>query len=467
MTPTARILLLALLTMGLFAPRGATAAGDTLWDSRPYRVVMRLDLEHSGLNPAQRDRLRARLFERMEHRLGQYWKAELLSSTDPLPETGENEAPLDKELLIRVTRSAGRGVVRVVEHDLALDHRGVASVSPFATPIDLPERIYAAAQIAFRPIARFRRDPEDPKRVTLAYRAADLAPASGVGAAKPGDLLLPFRRRVDRNGETLEDGIQLVRWTYLIANPIEEGAEPNATIVSHTRRPFGSRPSARIEQLALATPVNPQIHTKLVLHALDEPETPLPGYEVLLAKQGSELREPLGFTDVRGEFTLPQRAGVWIAHVKCGTLTVASIPVAPGVDERIVAPLVDERSRLRAELEVTSLREELVDTVARRKILGERIKRLCEETNPTAATRLLNEMDELRGRTQFTRDLGVIERSVEAAHPVAKKRLTQLFDKTRTLLNTALDPREARELSRLIDRARRDAEILEQEGSAG
>lgn len=453
------------LMLGCFAtPRLASAAQDTLWDSRPYRVALRLDLSRSGLSLAQRDRLRARLFERVEHRLGQYWKAELLSPTDPLPETGEDDAPLDKELLVAVTREAGRGEVRVVEHDLALDHRGVPSVTAFATPIDLPERIYASVQTAFRPIARFSRDPQDPKRVTLAYRAADLAPASGVGAAKPGELLLPFRRRVDRNGQTLEGGIQLVRWTYLLANPIEEDAPPNATIVSHTRRPFGSRPSARIEQLALATPVNPKIHTKLVLHALDDPDTPLPGYEVLLSKPGAKLREPLGFSDERGEFTLPQRPGVWVAHVKCGTLTVASIPVAPGVDDRIVTPLVDERSRLRAELEVTSLREELVDTVARRKILGERIKRYCEESNPDAAVRLLGQMDELRGRTQFTRDLGVIERSVEAAHPVAQKRLAELFDKTRRMLNSALDPREARELSQLVDRARRDAEILKEDG---
>lgn len=464
MNRAAHALLLTLVVFGATAPRSAKAAGDTLWDSRPYRVVLRLDLDTSGLLPAQRGRLRNRLLERIEHRLGRYWRATLLGPADPLPQTGEEEPPLDKELLIKVTRDAGRSTVRVVEHDLALDHRGVVAMTAVASPTDLPERIYAAVQTAFRPIARFRRDPEDPKRVTLAYRAADLAPASGAGVAKPGELLLPFRRKVDRSGATLEDGIQLVRWTYLVANPIEEDKAPNATIVSHTRRPFGARPSARIEQLALATPVNPDIDTKLWIHALDDPETPLPGYEVLLAKPGGEVREPLGFTNELGEFTLPQRPGVWIAHVKCGNLTVASIPVAPGVDERIVAPLVDERSRLRAELEVTSLREELVDTVARRKILGERIKRYCEDANPDAASRLLSQMDELRGRTQFTRDLGVIERSVEAAHPVAQKRLTQLFDKTRKLLNAALDPREARELSQLVDRARRDAEILEKDG---
>lgn len=450
------------LCVALIGASPSSAATDALWDSRPYRVAIRLDLSRSGLDPVQSTRVSDRLLDRIDFRLGTFWQVEL--TTEEAPTSGD-ELPdaLDKELFVTVTGTGIGGELRVVERDVTLDHNGVPVQLFYAGTADLPERLYSAILSAFRPIARFVRDPKKPDGVTLSYRAYDLAPTSGVGAAKADELLLPFRRRVNRDGTPVEGGTQGVRWTYLIADKPAEGSPPTARVVSHTRRPFGSRPSAKLQQLALVTPVNPNLTTRLRLRSIEDAEVPLPGYEVLLAKPGGSVREPLGFSDENGEVALPTRPGVWTAHVKCGTLTVASMPVAPGVDDVILAPLVDERSRLRAELEVTSLREELIDTVARRKILGQRIRRYVDEERPGPAADLLSEMDELRGRTQFNRDLGVIERGVQSGHPVAQKRIAQLFEKTRTLINTALDPRESRDLSQLVGRAKRDAEIRRDE----
>ncbi len=462
------------MTLAILLADQAGAATSAFWDSRPYRVAIELDLSESGLSTIQEQRLRERLVDRIEFRLGRFWLVEL-GESDNLPTAGEDEegvTPFDKRIAARVVGDGIGGMLRVVEHDITLDHAGVPVEVSYAGSADLPERLYSAMLVAFRPIARFVRDPKKPNGVTLTYRANDLAPSSGVGMAKSGQLLLPFRRRVDRSGQPVEGGTKGVRWTYLMADDTDDTAKPTATVISHTRRPFGTRPSAKLQQLALAAPVNPEMVTRLRLRSIEDPDVPLPGYEVLLAPPGETSREPLGFTDNRGEIALPMRPGVWTAHVKCGTLTVASVPVAPGVDEAILAPLVDERSRLRAELEVTSLREELIDTVARRKILGQRIRKYVDSEQPDRAAKLLSEMDELRGRTQFNRDLGVIERGAQAGHPVAQQRLAQLFDKTRSLINTALDPRESRDLSQLVGRAKRDAEIRDNDtatpaGSAG
>lgn len=478
-------LFLALLTI---AASPVVAATDSLWDSRPYQIAIRIDFSESDLSESQGEQLRDRLVERLDYRLGRFWQTDLVEKFKPSPadrtttepasdatgQTPESEATgpadqstdYDKQITATIRSSGIGGTLHVVEHDVTLDHRGVPIEMAYAGAADLPERLYSAILAAFRPIARFVRDPTADDRVTLSYRAAELAPTLAAAGASNGELLLPFRRRVDRDGRPVADGTKTVRWTYLIANQPVEGEPFSAEVISHTRRPFGSRPSAMLQQLALVTPVNPQLTTVIKLTSIEDPTVPLPGYEVELAQPGEEVRESLAFSDEKGEVALPHKSGVWMAHIKCGNLTVASVPVAPGVDTVIEAPLVDERSRLRAELEVTSLREELVDTVARRKILGQRIRNYVEDERPDAAASLLDEMDDLRGRTQFTRDLSVIERGASADHPVAQQRIDQLFEKMRSLINSALDPRESRDLSQLVSRAKRDAEIRQSDKPA-
>ncbi|CAN0374122.1 unnamed protein product, partial [Ectocarpus sp. 4 AP-2014] len=179
--------------------------------------------------------------------------------------------------------------IELVEHDVALDHDGVPLRAEVAEAAELPERLYVSILEAFRPIARFQRDTEKFGQVTLAYRAAELAPASGLGSVDAGELMLPFRRRLGRDGNLVEGGIQPIRWTYLISQPDgEDEAPPTAKIASHSRRPFGQRPSGRLQLIAIAAPVDPDRRTSVHLHAIDNPETPLPGYEVLIAPLGQK-----------------------------------------------------------------------------------------------------------------------------------------------------------------------------------
>lgn len=442
-------------TAATTAPAPPAGVPDALWGSLPYRLAIVLDLDHSGLAELQRERLHIRLLERIDNRLGLFWNVDFPERFDE----GRSEATTAYDKIIHATiRSLGGAMqLELIEHDVILDQDSMPFRAEVTEAVELPERLYGAILEVFRPIARFQREPENFGVVKLSYRAAELAPASGLGAVAQDELLLPFRRRLDRDGTLAADGIQPIRWTYLIAEPPGEvPAGAAARIASHLRRPFGQRPSGRLQLIAIAAPVDPDRVTSIRLHVIDDPETPLPGYEVRIAPLGQKETKLLGFSDADGRVRLPSGDGIYMANVKCGGLYVASLPVAPGVDDEVVVPLVDERSRLRAEVEVMSLREELIDTVARRKILGERIKRLIEDDRIDLAKRLLRDLEELPGRTQFNGRLDQAERGVESAHPIARKRLEKLFTGTRRALNSALDPRETREVSLALTRAEQD-----------
>lgn len=449
------------LTLAIALLAASSATADALWDSRPYVVDVAIQVEDHCLNPAESAQLRRALVEKTSLRVGLFWETAFVDGGDPpRPE-------VDKHFELTISLEGGAFVLGAIEHDTALGHQGPVLRVVAPTSAGLAEGAYQAILGAFRPLARVQRDPEADGRVNLSYRAERLAPTASMALAKPEELMLPFRRKRARDGST--DAAERVRWTYLLSEGPTDQAEgstatPGARIVSHTRRPFGIRASGRVEYLAITAPSQGSTPTVLRLHAQGDDATPLPGYEVLIGKPGSADLRPMGFSNEDGRVTLPADPGVIMAHIKCGTLVVASLPVAGGRIGEIAIPLVDERSRLRAELEVTSLREELIDTVARRKILGERIRRLVAADQIDTAKRLLGQIEELPGRTQFTRRLDAAQRGAKTTHPLAQARLDRLFDKTKAVLNSALDPRETRDLSIAIDRARQDREIREPDG---
>lgn len=443
---------LLLILVSVLALTATIARADAVWQTRPYEVAIAIDTSESGLSPAQRERLAEEVAERIHNRLPGFWR---------IHAEGDDSTPIDKRFAVTVTSDGAGFHLTARERDETLANSGAKVTANAAGAADLPERVFATIVSTFRPIALLTRDPNDAGRVTLEYRAAEQAPSSGVGVVAPGSLLLPYRRKLDREGRVVES--EPTPWTYLIAQPIAEDGDENekseviAKVISHTRRPFVARSGGRVEQLAMATPADPALRTRLRLHAHDNPAIPLPGYEVSLALPGETTLRPLGYTGDDGAVLLPPGGQVWMAHIRCGSIAVASIPVAAGIADVIDVPLVDERSRLRAELEVTSLREELVDTVARRKILGERIRRYAEAESFDAAKELLSEFDALPGMSDFARRLDSVQRSAKAPHPIAKARLDKLFEQTRAVVNTELDARESRELSIVIDRARQAA----------
>ncbi|MEQ8846884.1 hypothetical protein [Botrimarina sp.] len=475
-------LFLALLAASVGA--AARAADDVLWDSQPYRVS--INLVAPGFEAAAGTPITAvgdRLAERIRSRLGGFWRASVAAaapgerpSATELAEEVEPQAPpgapppaaseatpsprFDKRFRVDISRRGAGFRLTVRETDVALGESPVAVEADAPTAAELPDRLLDALVQAFRPLARITRDPADRFGVSVAYRAARLAPQPRFASSPPGALLIPYRQELDRSG-VAEGPAQRVPWTYLMVQAPDEPDAPSdaARVLSHTRRPFGRRPRGRQELLAIEAIRTPDAPTELYLHALDAPDTPLPGYEVLVGERGSESSvESLGYTDAEGRLTLPPFDGVKQLYVKCGSLVVASLPAASGVTQELVLPLIDERARLRAEVDLTSLREELIDTVARRKILAERIAQALKAERFDQADALHSELDNLPGRTFFLRRLEEIQRAAQAGRPLAEARLDRLFSQTSSALNAALDPREIRDLAVEIDRARQSAQ---------
>ena len=433
-----------------FTPAPPIAA-DVAWERSPYNVELRLDLALADLNESQRSRLTGDLARLVDARVRPFWDVHFVGE--------EHSGAPDKVFSLSVSRDPGGFRVETRERDEALDSVGPTLVADGVQPSELAERLLAAAFEAFRPIARFDRDPEDSRRVFLSYKGSAISPSPHLATAEADQLLAPYLRRRDRSGAPIEGGTKPIVWTYLIASPGGNGEKQAASVVSHTSRPFNVARRGRIDRLALVTPDTIRATTKLRLVALSDRSTPLSGYEALLSPPGSTGLVPLGFTDDQGTITLPAEPGVWMAHLKCGDSVVASLPLAPGAASEFVVPLIYERSRLRADLELASLREELIDTVARRKILAARLRRLLEADRVESAAELLVELESLPGRTHFARQLDKAMGAYKADHPIAQRRLDALFTKTRGVLGGAFDAREVRDLAIAVDRAKQALEL--------
>ena len=240
-------------------------------------------------------------------------------------------------------------------------------------------------------------------------------------------------------------------WTYLVTEqPAEERAALTARVYSHARAPFGARRRGRVEQLALHVRRRAGAPTVLRLHDRNNAATPLAGYEVFVSPPGSKELSRLGRSDSGGRLAVPpdpEGAPVRMTHIRCGSSVVASLPIAVGVEPLLQTPLLDERKRLAAETKVAALREELVDLVARRRILTARIRKRLEDNDLETAERLLDEVNGLPSITQFNGRIDKAEQLYRADDPTAQRRLDRLFTETRTVLGSALDPRETSNLT--------------------
>ncbi|MEN0109934.1 MAG: hypothetical protein AAF805_04355 [Planctomycetota bacterium] len=416
-----------------------------LWASRPYDVSIVLEADTPDASP---ERLAEAVALRLDRRVRPFW-------TTTVALAGDGNRPsrvADKVIAVSVRRdSAGGYCVSASERDAILSVQGPEIERVVTGSAELPEAVVEASLAAFRPVAQYDRDPENPGRVRLAFRAAELPAA--ITAGPPSErLLTPYVvRRREGEGPTATRAA----WTYLL---IDSSDGVSARVVSHTRRPFRSGRRGRVERLAIATRSSTEHReTLLRLHKHDDPSTPLPGYQVFVGAVGDRTPRPVGFTDRRGELEVTSSSRLAWATVRCGEVTVAMTPFAPGVDRELVLPLLDERPRLRAEATLSALREELIDTVARKKILAGRVRKAIADGRLPDARRELDAIEGLPGPTAFARRIDAAERSSSAKHPIARQRLEKLFANTRTVLSKALDPRETRELAIAVARAEEGA----------
>jgi hypothetical protein len=341
----------------------------------------------------------------------------------------------------------GAGVrIQAREYDSYVERWGVTRTDHCDQRAMLAERLFRLVWKTFAPLARLELDPEDEEHVLLELRGADIARKDPLAKwIAPGDVFLPILRRTTRDGELIDDGIQAVPWTYVSAEKIDEGTVV-ARVESGTRRPFGVRRRGRVEQLAIAVRADAAPLT-IHVHSRDEPDKPLVGYEVFAEDTDDDSLSLVGVTDRTGRLAIaPGSTRIKRLIVKNGGQLLARLPVVPGATPELDVPLPDDDSRLQAESALSALRENLVDVVAQRTILIARARRQIDADELERAEELLDQLDELPGRSQFSRELNQLQRQHTTNDPQAQRRIERMFTDTESILGHFLDARAINKL---------------------
>lgn len=454
----------AILCAAALANGAQAATVGRYWELSPYRVRIAITLNTSAVVASRVEQQLPRLIiQRARVAFGPLWKldVELADHITVVPDT--KRAALSAEELTAARRSLDKLIVLAVhedvlgyevtaqEYDCLLESWGPVVSLSTTNLASLPELAFAAVQAAFSPMATFQVKREQPDQVRLKFRGSEL-PRLGPEQElyRPGDVLRPVLRRVDRDGQPVEGGIQVVPWTYL---SVQSGAAAEATadIHSHTKFPFGARQRGRVEQLAQLVRSS-DAPTTLRLHARGNQRVALAGLPVYQRNLGEEDSTFLGKTDRDGRITVPPGdTPIQFVFVQSSGQWIAKIPVVPGADGLVEAPLVDDRKRLEAEARLIAIREELIDIVARRNILAMRVRTKIKEGDLDAANRLVREIEALPSATEFEQQrIRQQERLVTSDDPRVQARIDQLFGDTRDVLAEFLSPGLVQELKREI-----------------
>lgn len=445
--------LVVLLTILISVTRAATV--DRYWEVSPYRIQLLIDYDSSHI---WQQRLSSKLPEYLARRasvaMGPLWKLEIdqLSSDAAAPSDGQLAAMLDEQLadvrrkfdkliVLRISESVLGFTVSAEEYDCLLERWGPERSDIVRDGASILEVSFAKVQQAFTTMATFRVVRETPDKVTLVFRGAGLPSTSDVTSlASEGQILQPIMRRVDRDGIPVENGIQVVPWTYLSVDTADSESQ-TATIVSHTRAPLGVRQRGRVDQIAAL--VKPGDRTsRLRLHARNHEDQPLAGFRVYQRDSDVEDQQFVGKTGDDGSIEIQKgKSPIQVVFVQSSGQWIAKIPIVPGVDTTVDAPLADDRKRLEAEAKLVGIREELIDIVARRNILAARTRVKIKANDIEGARALIRELEQMPTATEFEQQrIRQQERLIKSSDPAIQKRIEKMFSDTRDVLAEFLAP---------------------------
>jgi hypothetical protein len=441
------------------APQTAMAQGGG-WEYQQYRIQARIAIDLPGglaekwaveLPAYLEERTLASLFPlcQLKAELATGAKrAELLQYIQPDFDKPPADLPkdLDKLILLNLRYTGDGYSITAREYDKHVARWSSVIHRECRQSLAVPEALFSATCQVFAPLLQFEADAKDPLRVTVTPRGASL-PHGGdpLPWGKAGDVYLPIYRRTLRNGQVVENGIQVVPWTYV---QTVEGKDKKLEyhVDSGNRQPFSTRRQGRVEQLLIALRPDADSST-LQLYSRRNNKKPLVGYEILAKKTGDEEPQHVGHSDITGEVQVkPGKSPVEMLLVKHGGQLLAKLPVMPGATPIVKVPLPDDDVRLAAEARLTAMREDLIDIVARRNILMARIRARIKKGDLAGAQELIHSLDELPSNALFRLSLDTAARALRSDDPTMQKRIDLLFQTTQTLSAQFLDLKPINEL---------------------
>jgi len=449
-------------------------AAQTVWELDSYRVQLLTAFAPTAeLTPLLETSFGAELVERADTLIGGPWlvnaaKAEgslhrqMLAGLDRVSfdDLGEPADDLDKVFLVRVAPDAGRWAVAVRECDVRTRVFGPTITRRAGQLSKLRDTALAAILDAFAPLGRIERVEGDDKRtVAVRFKAAALPTRDeSLRLVERGDVFRPVFRYYDRDGNFRR--ADLTPWTFLTLDAMPENqkspSEVFCWLYSGLRSPLSARRRGRVEALVLGT-VAAQRPTTLALRSRTDREHPLVGYEVYAHPPGVKTTTLLGATDRDGELQVtPTASPLRLIIIKNGGRLLASLPVVPGLEERLTAEIADDESRLEAEGVITGLQERLVDLVTGREVLYARAKSRIEAGKFDEARELIDELRRMPTAGDFSRRLEDQKARVRSDDPTIQARIDMLFADTRKLIAKHLDPKPIEQLWQDLRAAKED-----------
>jgi len=386
------------------AAAAAGAAGQTVWELRPYRVQVFVAVaagpELSGQLPAA---LAGRLAERIPALQGGAWDvtvspapaglqqataASLAGVTaDRLPK-GALDA--DKVMLLRVAAAAGGYEVAAREFDVTTGLWSAVVARPVAQVPKLPDRSLAVIFEAFAPLACVSavKDHE----VLLRVRASALKPndAALVPVKAGGVFRLAVRGVAE--GDPARPATP-IPWTFCTVEQVGQ-EELRGRLETGLRDPLGSRWESSMEVLALGV-VPPRQASLLTLKSTAGPAQPLAGYDIYSAAAGGKPRL-LGRTDRQGSLRIaPSGSPLQVLLVRHGDEWLARLPIVPGLEPQLSLAVAHDEHRIEREGVLAGVRDAAMDVAARRELLIGRLKARIAAERFDEAEALLKELRQL------------------------------------------------------------------------
>src|SRR5690606_15206192 len=128
-------------------------------------------------------------------------------------------------------------------------------------------------------------------------------------------------------------------------------------------------------------------------------------------------------------------------YVRHGSMTLARVPLVPGLMREQTLTLVNDDLRLLAESYFLAVQNNVMDLVARRELLAARIRLRVEEKDMTTAERMLVELRALTSRSELLRQIELQQATYETSDKRLQTKIDKMFAELRKLLARHLNPR--------------------------
>lgn len=446
---------ICLIAVAVLASAAISLAADPskFWDAKPYRINVIIAVDAPGQQSEQlASTLPAYLVRRADAAIGPLWQLSLTPATGELrhlllddidsittKQLPKSDPAPDKQILLVIRTTPWGYELTGREYDSYVDRWGGTLRASTPQSSALPEQLFALLQRVVTPLAQFHLDPSNDRQVILLPRGASLPHPTDDGLwATEGDIYLPVFRRTTRDGELVPGGIQVVPWTFLEIASVDP-QQAVGHIESGSTRPFALRQRGRIEQVAIALRADSG-ETVVRLQSRTQKDKLLVGYEIFSQNTGEHDTRLVGASDQRGQVHVgPGTSAVQLLYIKSGGDLLARVPIVPGFAPAVDVPLPDDDLRMEAAARLSAMREDLVDLVARRNIVMARVRKELEDKNYQQARKLLEMLDELPTRAQFTQNLEREQRLHRTKDPQVQRQIDQLFAGMQTVVGKFLD----------------------------